>query len=360
MLIGRPLDPRANSLNLIRLILAFLVLVHHSWPLTGAPGEPGFAGDSLGGWAVAGFFCISGYLITASRWSHGLGDYLVHRVARIMPAFIVCLVVMVVVFAPIGYWVANGSLRGYLTTPTSPLDFLISNLGLKINHYDIAKTPLNVPYPGAWNGSLWTLYYEFACYIIVAVIGVFAFVRRSPWPVTVLFVLSALGHAKLNLLNHLTDANPDVDLLLRLLPFFLGGATVFVWRERVGIHWTLGVACTVASLAISTMFPGWGGQASGVFVAYATLWISTWLPQPKIIAKNDISYGVYIYAFAFQQLAAVFGVASWGILPFILVATVLTIPTAAASWLWVERPVMRRVRRRDHPAPKPVEQVRAG
>ena len=65
MWFGSRLDVRNNSLNLIRLVLAFAVLIHHSWPLAGAHGEPRFAGDTLGGWAVAGFFGISGYLITS-------------------------------------------------------------------------------------------------------------------------------------------------------------------------------------------------------------------------------------------------------------------------------------------------------
>ncbi|MFD5600828.1 hypothetical protein ACFWHR_12330 [Leucobacter sp. NPDC058333] len=40
------------------------------------------------------------------------------------------------------------------------------------------------------------------------------------------------------------------------------------------------------------------------------LWISTVVPQPKWIARNDISYGVYIYAFPVQQMLAVFGLGS--------------------------------------------------
>jgi peptidoglycan/LPS O-acetylase OafA/YrhL len=351
--VGRQFNPRTNSLNLIRLVLALAVLVHHSWPLSGTPDEPIFAGESLGGWAVAGFFGISGYLITASRWSHGLGDYLVHRVARIMPAFIVCLFLMTAVFAPIGYWVAKGSLSGYLSTATSPLNFLISNAGLKMVHYDIAGTPLNVPYPGAWNGSLWSLYYEFLCYLVVALIGIFALVRRSPWPVTALFVASVVAQVNIDTVSRLTDGNFDVVLLLRLLPFFLGGATVFVWRNTIGIHWVLGVLCILAALGLVTLFHAWGGQASGAFEANGTLWISPSLPQPGVIGKNDVSYGVYIYAFAFQQLLAVFGAHQWGVIGFSLAATVLTVPTAIASWLWIERPVMRRVRRKDHNDTRP-------
>jgi peptidoglycan/LPS O-acetylase OafA/YrhL len=352
LLVGRPFDSRNNSLNLIRLILALAVLVHHSWPLTGAADEPIFAGETLGGWAVSGFFVISGYLITGSRFSHGLGDYLVHRIARIMPAFIICLLTMVVFFAPIGYVMARGSLEGYFGTATSPLNFFISNLTLKMNHYDIAGTPVNVPYSGAWNGSLWSLYYEFLCYLVVAALGCFAIFRKSPWFLTLLFAASVVAQANIEVINRYTNGNFDVVLLLKLLPFFLGGAVLFVWKSRIGIHWAPAVVSLVVSLLMVSAFPAWGGQASGVLIAYATLWISTWLPQPRLIAKNDVSYGVYIYAFAFQQLLAVFGGDQWGLVLFSLAAAALTIPTAIASWLWVERPVMRRVRSKDH-RPKP-------
>lgn len=350
---GAVLDPRNNSLNLIRLILALAVLVHHSWPLAGVPDEPKFAGDTLGGWAVAGFFGISGYLITSSRWSNRLGDYLVHRVARIMPAFLICLLTLVVVFAPIGYVVAHGNLQGYLSTEHSPLNFLISNAGLKVNFYDIAATPANVPYPGAWNGSLWSLYYEFVCYLIIAGLGALAFVRKSPWPLTAGFVLSVLAQANIEGINRLTNGNFDVVLLLRLLPFFLGGATVFIWKEKVGIHWIPGVASLAGAFVLSSTVPLWGGQASGVLVAYGVIWLSTVVSQPRLIARNDISYGVYIYAFAVQQLLAVFGAHVWGLWWFTLAATVITIPLAVASWLLVERPVMRRVRGRKEGHAKP-------
>lgn len=348
LLVGRPLDPRNNSLNLIRLILALAVLVHHSWPLTGAPDEPIFAGETLGGWAVSGFFVISGYLITGSRFSHGLGDYLVHRVARIMPAFVVCLLTMVVFFAPIGYLVAKGSLGGYFVTATSPLNFLVSNLTLKMNHYDIAGTPLNVPYSGAWNGSLWSLYYEFLCYLVVAALGCFAIFRKSPWFLTLLFAASVVAQANIDVINRYTNGNFDVVLLFKLLPFFLGGAVLFVWKSRIGIHWLPAAVSLLVSFVMVSAFPAWGGQASGAMIAYGTLWISSWLPQPSMIARNDVSYGVYIYAFAFQQLLAVFGGYEWGLVWFSLAAAALTIPTAIASWVWIERPVMRRVRSKDH------------
>lgn len=342
---GKAFDGRNNSLNLIRFLLALAVLVHHSWPLSGRAEEPSFAGDTLGGWAVAGFFVVSGYLITASRYSNPLGEYLVHRIARIMPAFIVCLIVVAAVFAPLGWYTAKGTFDGFLTTGTTPFNYVFSNLGLKMLTYDVGGTPLNVPYGGAWNGSLWSLYYEFYCYLIVAFIGLFAIFRRSPWPVTVLFAGSVVVHAQTADLVPYTQGNFDLDLLFRLLPFFLGGAVLQAWRHRIGIHWVAGVVCSFLSVLITALIPGWGGAASAVFIAYAIFWIASWLPSPTLVQRNDVSYGLYIYAFPVQQGLAMAGVHTYGLVPFMLAATLGTLPLAIASWVLIERPIMRRVRR---------------
>lgn len=342
---GSKLNPRRNSLNLIRLVLALAVLVHHCWPLMGIGGGPSFAGEWLGGWAVAGFFSISGYLITGSRFSNQLGDYLVHRIARIMPAFLTCLVVMVAVFAPLGFLAAKGTLNGYLSTATTPLNYLFSNMFLKMQHADISGGPYDVPYPGAWNGSLWSLYYEFVCYLIIAALGIFAFFRKSPWPITIAFVVSVIVQANIDRVAVLMGQNFDFVLLMRLLPFFLGGAVMFLWRHRIGLHWIGGVLATFASLIVVSAFPSWGGQACGFFVAYAFLWISSWLPSPKFIHRNDISYGLYIYAFPIQQLLAVYGLHNFGLATYMALSAAITTFFALASWFLVEQPIMSKVRK---------------
>ncbi|WP_050054555.1 acyltransferase family protein [Pseudarthrobacter siccitolerans] len=343
--IGRALDPRANSLNLIRLVLAFSVLFAHSWHIVGAGNGPDFKGENLGGWAVAGFFGISGYLITASRFSNRIGSYLVHRAARIFPAFIVCLVVMAFVFAPVAYIVQRGSLDGFMSTPTTPLNSIFANLSLRIVSYDIAGTPAGVPYPGAWNGSLWTLYFEFMCYLLVGFLGFLPIFRKSPWPIIGAFVLSVLLWANVEIPTPFMQSNADFKLAARLIPYFLGGAVVQVLSSRLGIHRVAGAMAVAIAGALILWVPGFGGQLAAPFIAYSLLWISTWLPQPAIVSKHDISYGAYIYAFPVQQLLAVFGAHHWGVWWFTLAATVCTVPLAAASWRLIERPVMRRAKK---------------
>lgn len=342
---GRPLDPRNNSLNLIRLVLAWLVLVAHAYHIVGAGNGPTWRGENLGGWAVIGFFGISGYLITASRFNNRLGPYLLHRIARIFPAFIVCLVVTAFLFAPIAYGIDHGSLRGFMSTPTTPLDHIFVNSGLKINSYDISGTPANVPYPKAWNGSLWTLYYEFICYLLVALLGTFAIVKNKTWPMAVAFLASVALWAVYPWLKPLMQSNYDFELAARLTPYFLGGALVQVLSKRIGMNMSLGLSSWIAAFAIVFLVPNFGAQLAAPFIAYGLLWTSTWLPAPRIILRHDVSYGAYIYAFPVQQLLVVFGAAGLGVAWNIVLATAGTALLATASWLLLERPIMRRARK---------------
>lgn len=346
ILFGKPLDPRNNSLNLIRLILALMVLFAHSFFVVGAGTGPGFRGENLGGWAVAGFFGISGYLITGSRFNNRIGPYLVHRAARIFPAFLVCLVLMAALFAPIAYVIQHSSLHGFFQTATTPANSVFANMFLRISSYDIAGTPAGVPYPGAWNGSLWTLYFEFLCYLMIAFLGSLAFVKKTPWPILAAFLLSVLIWANMARLDPYMQNNLDFNLLARLVPYFLGGAVVKVFSKRIGLCWRGAIVAGVVAVVCVFSLDGFGNQLAAPFFAYVLLWVSTWLPSPKVVLTNDVSYGAYIYAFPVQQLLAVFGAYHWGVWWFTLAATIATIPLAAASWLLVERPIMAVAKRR--------------
>lgn len=342
---GTPFPYRSNSLNLVRLVLASAVLVAHAWHLTGTGPGPTWKDENLGGWAVAGFFVVSGFLITRSRLSHGLGDYLVHRLARIMPAFVVCLVVTVMLFGPMAALAEQGTLDGYLGTSPSPLSYLWSNLDLHVDQYAIGTTLSTVPYPQAWNGSLWTLYYEFCCYLVVGLLAVFGLVRRSPLPMALAFVLSVIAWAQVDVLQRY-GANEDLSLLARLLPFFLGGALVHYVVDKFGIATVPGALSLPAALLLIAVGPIGTAQATAPLLAYGILWLSTVVPQPKIVARNDVSYGVYIYAWPIQQLTELVGPTSGQLWPSIVLSGAVTVLLASVSWMLVERPVMRRVKRR--------------
>lgn len=346
---GTPFPYRDNSLNLFRLILAATVLFAHSFYTTGNGVGPHIRGENLGGWAVAGFFVLSGFLITRSRLRTSAGEYLLHRIVRIFPAFVVCLIVTALLFGPIAALMQYGSLEGYLQTPVTPLQFVWSNITLYMNEYTIGSTLSNVPYPGAWNGSLWTLFYEFLCYVMVWLLGALAWFRRSPILAALAFALVTAAHA-LNPLVAAAGLDGSFLLFLKLAPFFLGGALVYFIIERMGINVLIGVTCLLIAGGLILLIPGWGGQLSSPFLAYGLLWLSSVVPQPRWVATNDVSYGFYIYAWPIQQLLALAGVGlGGGVLAFVfynVLAVVLTFACAWISWTTVERPAMTRIRRR--------------
>ena len=345
MLSPRELDPRKNSLNIFRLVLALGVLIAHGCILAGRT-APSWQGEGLGAWAVAGFFIISGYLITASRMRTHMAEYLVHRIARIFPAFLMCLVVTVVVFAPIGYYKTNGTLSGYLTTPNTPINYLYSNMFLRMGDYSIAGTPVGIPYPGAWNGSLWSLYYEFLCYLFVGFLAVIPIVKRSPWPVAIAFAVSVLAQIKVGAVDRLFGGSFDAVMMAKLLPFFLGGALVYMLRSRIPLRAVTGIGAGVMAYFCVVVSPAWGAQLAAPLFAVSILWLASIIPSPRLFATNDISYGVYIYTFPIQQLLAYYGLHQNLGLYFALTAALVVVP-ATASWLYLERPIMRHVRTYD-------------
>ncbi|WP_461048909.1 acyltransferase family protein [Terrabacter koreensis] len=76
-------------------------------------------------------------------------------------------------------------------------------------------------------------------------------------------------------------------------------------------------------------------------LAFLLLWLGARVPV-RLGARNDISYGVYLFAFPLQQLMAVAQVPrAVGSFWFAVLSIAVTIPVAWASWLLVEKPSMR-------------------
>jgi peptidoglycan/LPS O-acetylase OafA/YrhL len=330
---------------MFRLILALAVLVAHAYTLAGRP-APMWQGEGLGGWAVAGFFILSGYLITASRARTHLSEYLVHRIARIFPAFLMSLLVVALVFAPIAYHHQNGSLSGFLTTPNTPLNYIYGNALLRITDFSVAGTLADIPYPAAWNGSLWSLYYEFLCYLVIGFLLLVPLFKRSAIALAAVFGLSVLAHVKVDAVTRLFGGNTDVALMAKLLPYFLGGALVYSLRERIPLRAAVGIVSGAAAYALIVLWPTWGGQAAAPLLALALLWLASVVPSPGVLQRHDISYGVYIYTFPIQQLLSVYGLSEDIAVYMALTTALVTIP-ATASWLLLERPVMHHVRTYD-------------
>src|SRR4051812_35296360 len=99
MAFGVGAEIRRNNFDFLRFCFAVLVILSHSYPLTGnTAAEP--IGRITGGTVVFGsvaveaFFVISGFLI-AHSWLHSAsaGQYLKKRILRIYPGYLVAMLI---------------------------------------------------------------------------------------------------------------------------------------------------------------------------------------------------------------------------------------------------------------------------
>jgi peptidoglycan/LPS O-acetylase OafA/YrhL len=193
-----------------------------------------------------------------------------------------------------------------------------------------------VPYPGVWNGSLWTLTYELGCYVAFGLLLGAARQHAAVVAASVLGVTTAL----LVLDPPAMEVFPVMQSA-RLGGFFAAGALLFHLRERMPRS-----AILAAASAAIVALAWWAGprvftSAAPLALAYLLLWCGATL-RTRVGVRNDISYGMYVYAFPMQQLLVLAGVPNrLGPALFTLLSVMAIVPLAWLSWLLVERPALR-------------------
>ena len=324
-------DGRDNALNTIRFILASCVLLSHSWPLTGHAEEPGIGGIHLGTWSVYGFFAISGYLIAQSRLRLRFAPFLWRRVLRIFPGLWVVVLLTAFVLAPVasafagqGAWSLGAAAR-----------YTVENGLLYANRQDIGQTLSSVSYPQAWNGSLWTLLYEFAAYLAIAAVLTGAWLRRFA-PVVLTLLLLCICAANPWVQDHVALSYARFGG--QLAPYFISGSLLALLRHRIPLKAGYAAGALVAVVVILSFLPPTAGWQA-LPIAYLTLWLGAVLPV-RAFTVDDPSYGIYIYAFPVQQTIAAFLAPTNPLLMF-AVAAPITFACAWLSWRLVEKPALK-------------------
>lgn len=317
-----------NALNAIRLVLATLVLVSHAWPLAMNANDPLLAGVTLGTWAVGGFFGLSGFLIAGSRARLSLLPYLWRRCLRIFPALWVALIVTAFIIAPIaalkkGAWSFNGALH-----------YVLGNLPIAYNGQGGLNGGPVTPYGPIWNGSLWTLAYEFSAYLVLGAIMCIPLVRRFPAPffATCLVGLTVLGpsideHIQLALVRHAA----------MLGRYFLAGALLWAILEKITRPRLAGAAAVTTLVVIGVI-----GRHAELLAPLPLTMLFLCLGSTSVItlgSSNDISYGMYVYAFPIEQTVSTFGIRNPWLM--ILITLPITAVVALISWFIVEKPALR-------------------
>lgn len=360
--LGQALDPRRNSINAIRLFFALSVLFGHALPLGGyAEDMPRlFFHDEIPTYALAGFFVMSGFLITASRLSsRSFGDYLWRRLLRMYPALIASLLLVALFLAPVSRMIEGK--RGY--DWSSGVDYIVYNLGLKLIQLNITGTLDDVPVAGVWNFSAWTLFYEFALWVglglLVTIlgrrylhIGVYAGLAFfTVIKVLDIFVVSfassdfgandtaamKLAEAQASSFDSLVST---FEPLARLGIFFMAGALLYLYRDRVKLVPAAWWACLAICVVLGVV--GWFHVFAAIPFAYLIMYLGVSPRLATINFPDDYSYGMYIYAFPITQILATIALDHpmpvWVFLPLCLV---ITMPLAWVSWHCLEKQAMK-------------------
>lgn len=336
MKLGQAFDPRKNALNVFRLALAAEVILWHSFPVTGRVISSPAIRQLLFSLGVDGFFAISGFLVTASWFHHPrIRQYLTARALRILPGFYVCLVVTAFIMAPVGVALQGGSARAMLFS-TAPFEFVAKNSAVALLKLDVGGTPRDVPDPGFWNASLWTLVYELLCYLAVAVLGVVGLARRR-WISPVILALATAGAASLPPMTFPGEWTIQ-QCIARFAIMFAAGAVLYQWRDVIPARWSL-VALSVAIVAAAALLPDYR-LLGGLPLAYALIVSGALIRNERLRLRTDLSYGLYIYAFPMQQILVIAGLVTLKPVVFAVVATIATLPLAALSWYLVEKPAL--------------------
>jgi len=346
-------NPKQNSFGFLRFTLAALVLISHGLPIGGFPDDDPFIlythhGTTLGTLSVAGFFALSGFLITRSYLSTGnLWRYMWHRFLRIFPAFWVCLVVTAFGFAPLLSLIERGTLDGFLTNYSdSPIKYIGVNFFLLMRQWSVSGLP--IPGSHIFNGSLWSLIHEFICYVGIGFFGLTGILSKQRW--IVLF-----GTLSLWFLQFIRIHSPDsvpmitnhifIENFLRYGLFFFMGSVLYLFREKIPYS---GKICLLLVL-IYSIGSGFGLFQQGVTftkelesltLPYVMIWLSLRLPFHNFDKRGDFSYGFYIYAFPVQNIMTALGANQFGFTMYTIICLLVTLVFAVPSYFWIEKPML--------------------
>lgn len=355
MSLREALNGHRNSLGILRLVLAASVIFDHSFPL-GGWGEAPFLGmtrnqQSLGGVAVLGFFAISGYLVTKSAQSADALQFVWRRFLRIFPGFWFALLVGAFVVGPIFWVLERHQLGTYLSlAPGGPVAYLYENALLHIGQYGVwdifsRTTPFGLAGNGGpINGSIWTLIYEFTCYLMLTALLLFGILRRAKIAIPAIagffLILQILNLANPGASGTIVPFLGDYWRVNFGLIFFIG-STIALYSDKIPFSNAFGILTGVFSV-VSLRLGGFNTLGYIAF-AYFVLYLAARLPASfqRVGAKNDYSYGVYLYGWIAGQVLAFFGVQRWGYLPYALITLVAASALAFVSWHLVEKWAMR-------------------
>jgi len=199
------------------------------------------------------------------------------------------------------------------------------------------------PLPNFVNGSLWTLPYEFTCYIGIVLLH-FLFILRNRYVYAAFFVFGLIAWFIIIQTKYYMFVIPWVGLPIQwfnLSVYFGTGALFFLFRDKIPLRFS--ISLVVLIIWCLGFYFNFGVTLSYFCLPYLTLWFvfERRIRLYWIANLGDFSYGLYIYSWTVQQTIIHFlgaGI-SWWIM--CVLSFLLTVPLAMFSWFVIERRALR-------------------
>jgi peptidoglycan/LPS O-acetylase OafA/YrhL len=334
----------SNNLDFLRLAAAVLVIVGHCIPLVGyAEHQVDPLGrlvliDTIAGMAVAMFFCMSGYLVTASfERSGSFQDFAMRRLRRLVPGLVACVLVTIFVIGPL---FTTLSLSEYFSA--SQTWKYLSNMLLRHELY-LPGVFQKLPNQGV-NGSLWTLLAEVMMYLSIPALFVVGLLNAQT-VATLCIVIGAKLWFDLDTgrwsQSYFASTLPSFNTL-RLAFMFFVGSYIYLQRER--FRWSSHIAIAL----VIALFATYGMKIQQLVYLIVVPYLTFYLGQAKLHRNllnfsrfGDFSYGLYLYGFLAQQIVVQLWITYFGGVPrmsaLLVCSLVLAFAFAAASWFLVEK-----------------------
>lgn len=324
-----------NSLGLLRLAAALLVLFSHQFALLGDAEPTLLSITTLGGVAVSIFFTLSGTLVWIS-WCNdpNVPRFFMRRLWRLLPALVTVTLLTVFLLGPI---TSSLDHLTYFTSPTTWKYLLNSIFVFRPHLPGVFETN---PYPRAVNGSLWTLKLEFLCYCTIALVSLIKNFRRDFLVFIILIILIATSLA-----ITLTTGHSSLNVNLFCLFWFgVVYAEFFIIRKPLRVNFLfLALIVIFSALILASSVNPYGLKllilsSLSLCAVHCAMSIRYFYSLERRL--GDLSYGVYIYAFPVQQ-AIIHSHPKLAFSQHLIFSSFITLLCAFTSWRLIEKPALR-------------------
>ena len=215
--------------------------------------------------------------------------------------------------------------------------YFLDNILLFISHFDIPGVFENMK-STALNGSLWTIKFEFLCYLMLIFIFPFKKKRRTTALLTTLLLISlvALQFFYSDWLQ--TIKKPiQLDLMVELASYFLMGSVLACFDWETNAYKKSMLYISIALILVAVFF-----RLDRLILIAPLGFVIIWFGKRKSSTAawihktiGDPSYGMYLYAFPIQQFMIYFLEPNTMVL--LISSTVLSVLLGIISWHLVEK-----------------------